>query len=124
VYEFHLDAYCVLPDHYHVILNVGLKKTISQILHAVHSYTATRINKGLGRKKKIKIWEGSAWDEVIRNEEMYWQKIAYTLFNPWRSGLVKDPVEIYPLSNLLEWYEREGEDFILDLFSRYKRWYE
>lgn len=25
-YEFTLDAYCVMPDHYHVVINVGSKK--------------------------------------------------------------------------------------------------
>ena len=123
-YEFHLDAYCVLPDHYHAVLNVGVKKTISQILHAVHSYTATLINTQLGQITKIKVWEGNAWDEVIRSEEMYWQKIAYTLFNPWRAGLVQDPFELFPFSNLAEWYDREGEEFIASLFARYKRWFE
>gem|GEM_PF-6609860 len=95
-YEFHLDAYCVLPEHYHTVLNVGVMKTISQILHAVHSYTATLINKQLDQITKIKVWEGNAWDEVVRSEEMYWQKIAYTLFNPWRAGMVQDPFELYP----------------------------
>ena len=70
-YEFHLDAYCVLDDHYHAVLNVGRKKTISQILHAIHSYTATLINQHLGFGKKTKIWEGNPWDVVIRDEDMY-----------------------------------------------------
>jgi|GEM_PF-7046408 len=49
-YRFHLDAYSLLPDHYHVVLGTGEEKTISQ--------------------------------------------------------------------------NREGEEFLLDLFSRYKRWSE
>jgi len=106
------------------VLNVGVKKTISQILHAVHSYTATLNNKQLGQITKIKVWEGNAWDEVVRSEEMYWQKIAYTLFNPWRAGIVQDLFELYPFSNLAEWYDREGEEFIIALFARYKRWFE
>jgi len=124
VYEFQLHTYCVLPDHYHVVLNVGAQKTISQILHAVNSYTATLINQSLGHEIKIKIWEGNAWDEVVRNENMCWQKIAYTLANPWRAGLVSKPLDPYPFSDLAEWLEREGEEFLLDLFARYKRWHE
>jgi REP element-mobilizing transposase RayT len=70
-YEFRLDAHCVMPDHYHVVLNVGHKKTISQILHAVESYVVTEIGKILGLVTKPKIWEGRPWDEVIRTKEMY-----------------------------------------------------
>ena len=55
---------------------------------------------------------------------MYWQKVAYTLFNPWRAGMVSDPLEPYPFSDIAVWIEREGEEFLLDLFSRYKRWAE
>ena len=55
---------------------------------------------------------------------MYWQKVAYTLFNPWRAGMVQDPFELYSFSNLAEWYDREGEEFIVALFARYKRWFE
>lgn len=123
-YRFHLDAYSLLPDHYHVVLGTGEEKTISQILHAVNSYTVTLINQQLGRQIKAKIWQGDPWDEVIRDETMYWQKVAYTLFNPWREGLVEDPLQLYPYSNLSDWLDREGEEFLLDLFSRYKRWSE
>jgi len=48
---------------------------------------------------------------------MYWQKISYVLLNQWREGLVSDPMEPYPFSDLSEWLEREGEDFVKDLFA-------
>jgi putative transposase len=123
-YQFDLMTYSVMPDHYHVVTNVGEAKTISQILHAVNSYTATLLNQRLGQALKIKIWEGHPWDEVIRDEDMLWQKIAYTLFNPWRAGLVPEPLTPYPFSDLGDWLQREGPEFMLDLFARYKRWHE
>lgn len=121
IYEFQLDVYCVMPDHYHAVLNVGQKKNIAQILHAVNSYTATLINQAKDNLSKIKIWHGDPWDVVIRDDEMYWQKVAYTLLNPWRAGLVQDPLETYAFSNIDDWIARDGEEFVLDMFSRYKR---
>jgi hypothetical protein len=56
--------------------------------------------------------------------EILREKVAYTLFNVWREGLVNDPLESYPFSDLAKWLEREGEEFLLDLFSRYRRWFE
>ncbi len=123
-YEFQLDAYSVLPEHSHVVLNVGEQKTISQILNSVNSYIATLINRQLGNAIKVRIWEERPWDEVVRDEEMYWQKVAYTLLNPWRAGLVEDPFDDYPYSNLREWLDREGHEFMQDLFGRYRRWAE
>ena len=123
-YQFRLDAYSILPDHSHVVLNIGKQKTISEILNSVDSYIATLINRKQGQKIKMKIWEGRPWDEVIRDEEMYWQKIAYTLLNPWRAGLVGNPLDLYPFSNMAEWLAREGEDFMQDLLGRYRRRFE
>ena len=123
-YEFTLDTYCVMPDHYHVVLNVGKQKTISQILHAVDSYTATLINQYVGNKIKVKIWQGGSWDEIIRSDDMYWQKVAYTLLNPWRAGLVKEPLDAYPFSDIDDWRAREGNEFLSDLFGKYKRFAE
>ena len=124
VIGFELHAYCVMSDHYHVLFDVGREKIISEIMHAVNSYIATVINKDLEKLGKIKIFQGRFWDEVIRSEDMYWQKVAYILLNPYREGLVRDPLEAFGYSNLKEWIQNEGEDFLLDLFSRYKRWSE
>lgn len=51
-YRFQLDAYCVMPDHYHVVLTPGRNKTLSQILHAVNSYTTTLINQQLAVRSR------------------------------------------------------------------------
>jgi putative transposase len=119
-YDFGLDAYCVMPDHYHVIVNVGVEKTISQILHAVHSYTATLINEELGHQKsKIKIWQGEAWDEVIRDQDSYWKRIAYIFLNPYRAEIVDRPLHRYPHSNIGDWLDTHGEDFMNDLISAF-----
>ncbi len=120
-YGFSLHAYCVMPNHYHAVLTVGAEKTINQILHAVHSYTSTLVNRALGHQRKSRVWQHAAWDEVIRDEGMFWQKVAYTLLNPWRAGLVSHPLQDYPFSNLQEWKERVGEAFLQDLFAAHRR---
>jgi putative transposase len=120
-YGFNLHTYCVMPDHYHAVLSVGTEKTIAQILHAVNSYTATLINQQLGHDVKTPVWQGRPWDQVIRNQDMYWQKVAYVLMNPWREGLVGHPLEPYPFSDLSVWLEQKGDEFLQELFGRYKR---
>jgi putative transposase len=58
-YGFVLHSYAILPDHYHAVITPGATKTISQILHAIHSYTATCINQHLGKTIKIKYGRGT-----------------------------------------------------------------
>ncbi len=121
-YDFQLFAYCVLPDHYHSLIQLDGEKTISQILHAIHSYTATAITTRLNAAKRPKVFQKGTWSEVIRSQDMYWQKAAYILMNPWRAGMVPHPLTPYPHSNLQDWLDAYGQVFMEDLFSKYRRW--
>ena len=123
-YKFDLHCHVVMPDHYHAVITPGGGKTIFQILHAVHSYTATLINQALGNTVKVKIWQGTAWDIVARDTDSSWRMCGYVLLNPWRAGLVKDPLQFYPFSNMADWRAREGDEFLLDLFAQIRDWRE
>ena len=124
VYSFKLYAYAVMPDHYHAVITPGYKKTISQILHAVHSYTATQIKLHLNFVRKVKIWQGKVGDSMARDEAAYWRMVAYTLLNPWREGLVRNPLQAYPFSNIVDWQDREDQEFLLNLFAQSWDWRE
>lgn len=123
-HNFELHAYAIIPDHYHVLVELKGEEDISQVLYSVNSYSAKLINEQLEGQEYRKIWQGETYDEVIRSEKMYFQKLAYILFNPWRAGLIDDPYSEYQFSNLEEWVEVEGKEFLEDLFSKYKRWSE
>ncbi|MBS3737290.1 transposase [Candidatus Bipolaricaulota bacterium] len=123
-HDFDLQAYAVMPDHYHVLLQINGDHNLSRILYAVHSYSSKLINERLDGEDREKIWQGDAFDEVIRSEDMYYQKLAYILFNPWRADLVENPYCKYEFCNLGEWKEEEGEEFLEDLYSKYGRWAE
>lgn len=118
-YDYELKTFVVQQDHYHLLLDVGKEKSISEIIHAINSYSARLINETIGNVKYEKIWQGQPWTEVIRNEEMYWQKVAYVLLNPWRDGLVDGPLEEYKFSDIVDWKNRKGKDFLVDLFDQY-----
>jgi hypothetical protein len=123
-YQFQLHTYCVMPNHYHAVLCEGSMRNLSQILHAVNSYIVTSLSKQLGGSQKPKIFQGNPWVEVIKDDNMYWQKVAYTLFNPWRDSKVGSPLDLYQFTDIEKWIEAEGVEFMEDLFSQYKRWYE
>jgi len=120
-YDYSLHAYVIMPDHYHLLLTVEGGKNISQIIHAINSYSATKINEKLDNGVKEKIWQGDPWTEVIRNEKMFRQKLAYVLLNPWRGELVDRPMDSYEFSSLDRWKEDKGEEFLQDLFCQYGR---
>jgi REP element-mobilizing transposase RayT len=86
-----LQAAVIMPDHVHVIL-IPLSDeegsfSIPQIMHAIKSESAHRINKCVERKGKV--WQDESFDHVLRGEESLASKVAYVLENPVRAGLVR-----------------------------------
>ncbi len=116
--KIEIHTYVVMPDHYHLLVTLTDSFEISKLLHSLNSYTAHKITK---IACKSKIWDDRTWDEVIRTEEMFYQKMAYILLNPWRRGLVKNPFDIYEHSNLSEILEKYGVEFLKGLYGKYRR---
>jgi len=109
-YKFEILAYCIMPSHFHWIVEVNpLYGTISDIMRDIKKFTAWQIFDKInetGNKELEKIFEDEArnivdqqrklWmkrfdDEVIKNEKMYWTKLFYIHNNPVEAGLVTKP---------------------------------
>jgi putative transposase len=93
---FELLALVVMPDHVHVALNPGDmdgQVSLPEILQAIKSTSAHRINKELGHRGTV--WQQESFDCALRQEEQLGNKIEYMLLNPVRAGLVRDPM-VYP----------------------------
>lgn len=119
--DYRLDAFCIMPDHYHMVIQLLKDRSLTQVIHALHSLFCERMKRFRGVRMKERIWSRRTWDVWIWDDWMYWQKIAYVLLNPWRAGLVKDPLDDYPYSDIRKWKMERGEEFLLDLFGTYGR---
>ena len=92
---FDLHAAVVMPDHVHLLLTPRADEngtvSIPEIMHAIKSTSAHRINKYLGRRGRI--WQEESFDRAMREVENTRGKIEYMLGNPVRAGLVSNPFE-------------------------------
>jgi len=95
-----------MPDHVHLILTPLADEdgsfSIPQIMHAIKSESAHRINKALSRRGKV--WQDESFDHVLRGDESLANRAAYVWENPVRAGLVKYPAEyrwVWPRPNLI-----------------------
>ena len=124
-YGFDLYAYVIMPNHYHLLLKPTVEKNISKILHGINSSTANLINQKIYKGQNMrKVWMGSPWDYVIRNEKMFLQKFVYIFLNPWRKKLIKNMFDNYQFSTNQYWIDKYGEEGMLELIAEYKRHYE
>jgi putative transposase len=118
---FRIHTYCVMPDHYHILIELARGVTIRMVLQRIHSRFVWEHFSGRDNLK-TRIWSRKTWDVWIRSEWMYWQKVAYILLNPWRAQLVRNPLDPYPYSSIDFYRENYGDEFLLDLFGTYARW--
>ena len=88
-----LYAYCVMPDHVHVLLQPNGGNLI-QYVQAVKGKT-TRIYWKLGSTGKL--WQRGFHDHILRCDESLHGIAQYILANPVRAGLTDDIVA-YPFS--------------------------
>jgi REP element-mobilizing transposase RayT len=80
-----LLAWCVMPNHVHVVFQPSGGHELDKILHSWKSFTAHQAVKILNVHEPF--WQPEYYDHLIRDEADLWQKIEYTLNNPAAAGL-------------------------------------
>ena len=65
-----LDAFCIMPNHVHaiIILNNDGSHPLSEILRALKSFSAQRINT-IRKTTGAPVWQRNYYEHVIRNED-------------------------------------------------------
>lgn len=83
-------AYCLMPNHVHVIATPENKDGLSRCFRVAHREYARRINKREG-------WQGHLWQErfysAVLDEQYLMAAVRYTELNPVRAGLCQHPGE-------------------------------
>ena len=87
--RYRLSAWCIMPNHVHVVLTPLGEHGLSDILHSWKSFTSNKINKVIGRKGAL--WERESFDHLVRTTAHFEKFIAYTEKNPVEAGLCKRP---------------------------------
>ena len=83
-----LLAWCVMPNHLHVLMQTRENWPLSTILHSWKSFTANAINRHLERNGEV--WMADYFDRFIRDDLHLAAVIEYIHGNPVKAGLVDD----------------------------------
>ncbi|HJQ27297.1 MAG TPA: transposase [Blastocatellia bacterium] len=93
---YRLDAYCVMPNHVHLVFApLPLKPealnaeyySLAAILHSLKGRTANQANRLLERHGAF--WDHESYDHYIRDEDEWGRVIAYVLNNPVKANLAQ-----------------------------------
>lgn len=94
--RYRLLAWCVMPNHVHVLIETGERYSLAELVHAWKSFTAKEANKFLGRKGPF--WMPDYYDRFMRDAHHLAVEVAYIENNPVKAGLVKNAAE-WPFSS-------------------------
>jgi REP element-mobilizing transposase RayT len=89
--RYHLLAWCVMPNHVHVVVETVQGFPLPGLLHSWRSFTANEANKIL--KCKGVFWMREYFDRFIRDQDQLEAAIRYVEQNPVKAGLVSNPEE-------------------------------
>jgi putative transposase len=111
-----VQAWVILPNHYHLLANVTDFRVLGGIFRLVHGPTARQWNLDDATPGR-KVWYRFA-DRAIRSERHCYTTLNYIHFNPVKHGWAQSPYGW--LESSVHWYlEHNGRDWLRDVWARY-----
>jgi len=83
--RYRLFAWCIMPNHVHVVFKAFPGHTLAEIVHSWKSFTAKRANLILGLHGAF--WQREYYDHLVRDEGELGRAIRYVAQNPEKANL-------------------------------------
>ena len=87
--HYQLHAWCIMPNHVHVVVTPLDGHELSAILHSWKSYTSKQAGKLLGSTGTF--WQRESFDHLCRSRQHIEWFVRYTEENPVKAGLCVAP---------------------------------
>lgn len=109
-------AWCVLPNHYHVLVVVGELQATVQKLSQLHGRTSFRWNQEEGCRGR-KVWHGCS-DRGMRGTRHFWATLNYIHQNPVRHGYARRWAD-WPFSSASDYLAEVGREDAVRIWREY-----
>lgn len=83
--DCHVLAWVVMPDHMHLLIQLGVARCLSSFMNGLKGASARQVNLCLGRSGPV--WQPAYHDRLLRKEENLVAVARYIVANPVRAGL-------------------------------------
>lgn len=82
-------CYCIMPDHYHIVVRLNTEGTLPKYLNDVENSYSRFFN--IKTKRKGPLWQSPFRAVLIESNEQLLHTTRYVHINPVTAGLVNDP---------------------------------
>lgn len=114
-YQFYLYAYCLMSNHFHLLLETRLPN-ISKIMHYIKGSYTTYYN--IRHQRYGHLFQGRFKSIVVDKDRYLLELSRYIHLNPVRAGIVADPLE-YPRSSYRGYLGKKDTYIDSDQVKRY-----
>ena len=83
--RYRLFAWCIMPNHVHVVVRLLPGNTLAAVLHSWKSFAAKQALKRV--RVQGSFWQREYYDHLLRNETEFERAIRYVAENPVKAGL-------------------------------------
>jgi putative transposase len=111
-----VHAWCLLPNHYHLLVTTESIKELSAELGRFHGRSSYRWNLD-DHQRGRHVWY-RCFDRVIRNERHFWVTVNYIHNNPVHHGYV-EKWQDWPWSSAAAFVERVGRAEVMRIWNEY-----
>ena len=114
-YPFRLYGYCLMTNHFHLLLRPEAGVAIGRIMQSLlvaHTWRYHKRHQSLGH-----VWQGRFKSPPVQEDDYLWTVLRYIEANPVRAGMVADPRD-YPWSS----YQAHGVGRADPLLSEVPGW--
>lgn len=98
-YALHVHAFCLMNNHYHILLETT-KENISDAIKYLNSNYSTYFNKK--HKRFGHLWQSRFYSSLLFDEEHFWIVAKYIERNPLKANIVKK-LEHYKYQSLFQY---------------------
>jgi putative transposase len=109
-------AWCVLPNHYHVLIRTDDIEALRHELGLLHGRSSYKWN-GEENQRGRKIWH-NCFDRVIKSHRHFWASVNYIHNNPVQHGYV-DHWQDWFWSSAVGFLERVGRERALQIWREF-----
>ncbi|KAF0182909.1 MAG: hypothetical protein FD124_184 [Alphaproteobacteria bacterium] len=89
--RYHLIAWCVMPNHVHVVFEQMAGHLLGDVVQEWKSVSAHRINRSLRRHGAL--WRREYFDRYMRDDGHLSATVKYVEMNPVKAGLAPEPAD-------------------------------
>jgi putative transposase len=114
-YNWDLQNWVILNNHYHLMGKSRKGKDLPSIMRDIHKASASLITDSTHCERPI--W-WNYWDYCPRDEEDYWVRTNYLLYNPIKHSYVNN-LNNYPFSSFKRAIEDLGREKLVACFQKY-----